>query len=59
MLSSVKEPAFVFSETVSILIVSVLFCFPLSCTSGELVRSFLYCMLGASALSPDTEKDVF
>lgn len=59
MLSSVKEPAFVFSETVSILFVSVSFCFPLSCTSGELVRSFLYCMLGASALSPDTEKDVF
>lgn len=59
MLSSVKEPAFVFSETVSILIVSVLFCFPLSCTSGELVRGFLYGMLGASALTPDTEKDVF
>lgn len=57
MLSSVKEPAFVFSETVSILF--VLFCFPLSCTSGELVRSFLYGMLGASALTPDTEKDVF
>lgn len=59
MLSSVKEPAFVFSETVSILFVSVSFCFPLSCTSGDFVRSFLYGMLGASALTPDTEKDVF